>query len=375
MVESRRQSDEPGEGPDSGPAELLTRIEELEVQLRAQEHRTLPAWRNALEAFAEWRRVRAGKDADDEHKQSVRRASGWAVLRRLVNPATVGGAAFSLAGLAGVGLAYQANEKLEAQNHKLDAQNELVEAQNELVEAQNDFFRTQIRQEARQDFRARRAELVGIIYDEVECPEHLEEDELPVCFRASLRARTDAMVALVALERDVRDGDPDDWVGVSVDERTDLRGASVKEATLSSVDFHGVNLRRGDLRWVKFNGSDLGGADLSLAYLDNANLGGANLRGADLRSASLRDASLRDADLRDADLRGANLRRADLRGADLTGTDLRRAELNRVKLPEARYRVVPDDEYLGRSPGETAVSELPPGTRGVGPETPTDPEF
>ena len=60
----------------------------------------------------------------------------------------------------------------------------------------------------------------------------------------------------------------------------------------------------------------------------------ADLRGASLRGASLCEANLRGASLCEANLRGANLRGANLIGADLRGADLRGADLCEVRINE-----------------------------------------
>lgn len=73
----------------------------------------------------------------------------------------------------------------------------------------------------------------------------------------------------------------------------------------------------------------------------------ANLRGASLRGASLCGASLRSADLRGADLCGANLRNADLCDADLQGANLRGACLTLIKVDlytQGYWPILPEGE-------------------------------
>ena len=114
------------------------------------------------------------------------------------------------------------------------------------------------------------------------------------------------------------------WIDSNIEygNRANLRGASLRGASLSDADLRGANLCDADL-----SGADLSDANLSDADLSGANLSDANLRGADLSDADLRDASLRGANLNYANLRGASLRGANLRDANLCDANLSDADL------------------------------------------------
>jgi hypothetical protein len=106
----------------------------------------------------------------------------------------------------------------------------------------------------------------------------------------------------------------------------DLRGADLREVSLSNVDFsaldlHGVFLSK-DLRGANFSQAILPEVDLSAANLAGATLTDAHMVSVNLIMADLRKADLRGAHLRDAKLNGANLNAADLSGADLGGANL-----------------------------------------------------
>jgi uncharacterized protein YjbI with pentapeptide repeats/beta-lactamase regulating signal transducer with metallopeptidase domain len=151
----------------------------------------------------------------------------------------------------------------------------------------------------------------------------------------------------------------------------DLRGASLSEAKLNSVDLHdalldnvdmkeavldwanleGVSMRYAILKEATFNGARMMEADFSNADMKEVTLSGQLLRntvfhGANLKEADLSRADLRDSDLSSANLGEANLVKADLRGANLMGTDLKEAELTGAKLAGAiidKYTLLPED--------------------------------
>nr|WP_321572566.1 pentapeptide repeat-containing protein [Parafrankia colletiae] len=124
----------------------------------------------------------------------------------------------------------------------------------------------------------------------------------------------------------------------------DLTGASLKESDLTGAQMGAANLTRTRLDWAILTDArlanailadaQLGGARLVDALLDGAVLVGAQLGGADLTDARLvradltnarlvrtnfTDARLGEADLTGAQMRGAKLVRTRLDGADLTG--------------------------------------------------------
>lgn len=88
-------------------------------------------------------------------------------------------------------------------------------------------------------------------------------------------------------------------------ETTDLSKAILRDAILTSCNWHGVNLE---------------GADLCEASMDQADLMGANLRNAKMIRAVARGACLDKADLTGMDASAANLFEAGLRGAKIKET-------------------------------------------------------
>ncbi len=195
--------------------------------------------------------------------------------------------------------------------------------QNFLIREQNAKIQSQIEQQASDTLIVRRAQLLDTIYDEV-CepvahpvtegtspvtagngeeidtePDGLIEKSGENCRpRAHLRARQEAVIAFVRIER-------------GRGERPDLHQADLRGAGLPVQNLSRVNFVEADLRQAKLNG-----ARLIEAELDRANLSGARLLLAHLFRA----------DLRLTDLHGANLFETILLGADLRATDLRMAK-------------------------------------------------
>jgi uncharacterized protein YjbI with pentapeptide repeats len=107
-------------------------------------------------------------------------------------------------------------------------------------------------------------------------------------------------------------------------------------ASAAGVPRPPFNLRGRELRFAKFDRSDLGGADLSGASLD-----GASFIDADLSNASLKclapetDPSREPRGLGCTRARKANLTRAKLTGAKLSGIDLTEASLEAARLEDA----------------------------------------
>ncbi|MFJ2407077.1 pentapeptide repeat-containing protein [Streptomyces xanthochromogenes] len=126
------------------------------------------------------------------------------------------------------------------------------------------------------------------------------------------------------------------WHGRRAD-GTDLSGADLQRANLTSYRLAEANLTRSNLYRAYLGGADLTRAVLIGANLFRATLVGANLTGASLTGANLAQARLAHANLRDADLRGADLYTADLTGANLLGTNLLGANLEQANLVGVRW--------------------------------------
>jgi uncharacterized protein YjbI with pentapeptide repeats len=99
-----------------------------------------------------------------------------------------------------------------------------------------------------------------------------------------------------------------------------------------------LNLRGRDLRFARFDRTDLHQADMTGANLDGASLVGADLRGVWMSCADLNALLLSDNRhaARCASARGANLSKARLAEAKMAGADLRSAKLEEARLEGAQ---------------------------------------
>ena len=116
---------------------------------------------------------------------------------------------------------------------------------------------------------------------------------------------------------------------------TNLHGADVYNADLRDARLYNAKLEGASLLYANLKGANLTSANLYGANLDNAELQGAILNRTELQGATLVNANLQGADLRNANLQGADLRDAKLQGADLQYTKLQGANLRDVKLQGA----------------------------------------
>jgi uncharacterized protein YjbI with pentapeptide repeats len=98
-----------------------------------------------------------------------------------------------------------------------------------------------------------------------------------------------------------------------------------------------LNLRGRDLRFARFDRTDLHQADMTGANLDGASLVGTDLRGVWMSCADLNALLLSDSRRagRCASARGANLSKARLAEANMAGVDLRLAKLDEARLEGA----------------------------------------
>ncbi len=130
--------------------------------------------------------------------------------------------------------------------------------------------------------------------------------------------------------------------------QADLTGANLDGASLAGADLRGARLGCADSSALILNGerhaaacASARGANLSKARLAGADLTGIDLAGALLRESDLGGATVSHVDLSGADLSGANLEKADLTGgtsvqaADLSGARLRGADLTGARMQGA----------------------------------------
>lgn len=119
----------------------------------------------------------------------------------------------------------------------------------------------------------------------------------------------------------------------------DLRGADLRQVTLSEADLQGSYLRWADLQGAKLDNANLTWADLQRANLSDATLNKALLSEANLRSCNLQWTDFQEAQLKGAALIGSNLACSNLRGASLRLANLKGANLDQAQLAEADLRV------------------------------------
>jgi uncharacterized protein YjbI with pentapeptide repeats len=126
----------------------------------------------------------------------------------------------------------------------------------------------------------------------------------------------------------------------------DLSGADLRFADLPDADLTRAYLHRADLSHANMNSAYLVAAnvyDISPRFDSSeevspclTNLSGADLAYADLSTAYLRGADLSFADLQNANLSGTDLREADLREANPSGADLSGATVTTEQLEKAK---------------------------------------
>lgn len=283
-------------------AKLQERIDRLDAALIEQEHRIPRVFSNLVEHH--------GKSEGDPRRKASRRALLWSWLAPIVvvGAGTAGGGFF--AALTYMEFVEQ-NATLHKQQTTLERQLEEQIKQNGFFQKQNGFFKQQLGQQAAEDFRNRRANLISTIYDRRRCLASEEPaDSAPDCPAANRRSRAVAAIALVEVENAVREDleAPEDerrYRGVSVGDETNLNGADLVGADLSGADLSDASLSDAKLGSADLSYAKLGGADLSYANLVDADLSHANLFGADLSHADLSGADLRGLDLSSTDMAGA----------------------------------------------------------------------
>ncbi len=274
------------------------RVAANEIALLEQEHRLIPAVRNYLKHRSRGR--------GDKRYQAAAVALAWRLFVRGAATAAIGAGA-----IVGLLTVFAAG----AQAWLLLRQNSLISDQNRYFQEQTKEVRELTEQQIDEARLARRSQLLGTIYDRVQCD---KEDQKDCPHSASRRARRDAAEALVQM------AGPKGWaqlfgvdfrgeelLGVNL-RRANLSGANLQHAYLQGAEFSGANLRDANLRRA-----NLSGANLQYAYLQGAGLQGVNLNGAYLQYAYLQDTNLKKAKLAAAYLQGANLQDANLQDADL----------------------------------------------------------
>lgn len=214
-------------------------------------------------------------------------------------------------------------------------QNRLIGEQVIQQTAQLEQQARDIEQRKQDNIVARRAQLIDILYSTENCSEaalinsatgafvvkegratspayeqgrpFLYDPSMGCVPRAHLRARQEAALAYIKIERD--SGARPDLYQVKLATGIFI-SADLSGAVLSGADLRYANLTSALLRGVDFSFADLGGALLADADLSNAILGGSNLVAANFHNAELRGADLRGADLEEAHLNQAQVNAA-----------------------------------------------------------------
>jgi hypothetical protein len=217
----------------------------------------------------------------------------------------------------------------------MDRQNDYTAEQAYQLEEQVSLERSAFDRQSADSIKARRTELLSIIYDRVPCAENLAERCPP---KASSRSRQEAVVEFLELER---------GQGIS---RPDLRRAPLAGLEFIHQDFHEVDLEEADLSGAVLTSANFTDADLSEANLAGAKMMGSNLEEADMQFSDLSRTYLWFAKFNRADLSGAILVEATMLGAEINkaiidGADLTdSSNLDQVDLDQAlgnRYTKLP----------------------------------
>lgn len=126
--------------------------------------------------------------------------------------------------------------------------------------------------------------------------------------------------------------------------RSDLRGATIENASLEGADLEKADLRMGGIskensfegsQPVNFRGANLSGAKLAGSVASNADFSDSILAGANMAKADLRGADMEGADLSNAEIDGAELGGANLKSAILTGVEVEKIVDSTVDLAGA----------------------------------------
>lgn len=140
-----------------------------------------------------------------------------------------------------------------------------------------------------------------------------------------------------------------DWYGANLDkvvaQGVYAGGADLWSASARWGVWDGAYLHQARMTDASFEGSSLRGARLDCAIAVRAVFLRSNLSGASMREADFKDADLQFADLRRADLTGSNLTDANMFGADVRGALIPRAHLGKNKSFILTERIE-DDQHL-----------------------------
>lgn len=207
----------------------------------------------------------------------------------------------------------------------------LLKEQNGLIEKQNEYFQEQIKGQDRQWRVQQRATLLSMLYDKRDC--QLKKDEDRECpNKASIRARKEAAIAFVVLEKDrielIKKENAKLGIKQSIlDDKPDLTKVDLSKAILNEVKWNNVKLFKANLNRATLVEAYLEYADISDAILNKADFSSTHMRSAFFNFSKMEKVNFVSADLRDVSfyhvsMQQANFINSDVRGADFTGADL-----------------------------------------------------
>lgn len=200
--------------------------------------------------------------------------------------------------------AFAGSAILWLQTTEIRKQTAIVEEQTREFVRQNKLIRDQVTLQANDSYQTRKAGLIQTVFGEERCGGSNGKPKM--CLVAGLRARRDAALAFIAIQRD-RGEVHADLRGVDLSSvKVNCKGAPSEErCTHRNADLSGYDLSNAILRDAKLNGADLSDADLRGTDFHGADLSNVSLVGADLRGANLEKATLGSAKLDDARLEAA----------------------------------------------------------------------
>ncbi len=250
------------------------RPEDVEAAFIRQEHRWWAVIRNLLVNRTQF------------PKGDPRRRATWiAALSLFLSPAGAAAGGVTALSIAGIYLAWKANELLQGQNALLQAQNDHIELQNEQIELQSHLLEAG----RRSGLAFEVTSILDKIYKEVN---RASSDESKVEVSPVLIGR---IVAVSRALRPYRYMDEDGKLisrPLSPERGQLLISLITSGISMEQIYVRGASFSRSDLREYDFAGADLACIDLAGSDLRQANLSGVDLRGADLSGADLRKAKL-----------------------------------------------------------------------------------
>lgn len=282
------------------PEKYGEKLTELERKLYEQEHRPIVAIKNFF--F-----VRPHLKEDDP----LRRSIAFSVISAIF---------FSPSGVAAIGslVALVSLIFLGTQTWHVRKQTEEFEEQNKQLRNQNSIMRNTYKDETLRVKRARRTELIEVLYEpmpsglsaseEVKRSVDGEGKKLP---KYDFRTRAEALEEYVSLERDLKD-DPDHH----------STAVSRYDADLSHSRLQFIDISRNDLKHTTLDHADMRGIDLKSSELSGATFKAADLRFAEFLNSYETPTTMKDVNLSKAKLDWANFDDVVFKSVNLRKTKL-----------------------------------------------------